>query len=201
MHMESHRCEIYSVTTDVRFRRLTEEQTFRYLKNINPLDKAGGYAIQEHGEMIVESIHGSFTNVVGLPVEELGSTESVWHRLKTGLNSTHSVGAESKCDPLAGGGAQPAHHLRIQEPVLRKPVVGDRLRSGADQSFGGGVLPSWKRQPDWPLETISAWLTVDRLRVNDSSRMVRVVMRSQVKSRGRHALFDFSEEDTQLRLP
>jgi len=71
MHMESHRCEIYSVTTDVRFRRLTDDQIFRYLKKINPLDKAGGYAVQEHGEMIVESVHGSFTNVVGLPVEEL----------------------------------------------------------------------------------------------------------------------------------
>lgn len=71
MQLETHRCDIFSVTTEVKFRRLTDDQIFRYLKNINPLDKAGGYAVQEHGEMIVEGIHGSFTNVVGLPVEEL----------------------------------------------------------------------------------------------------------------------------------
>jgi len=71
MQLESHRCEIFSETTDVTFRRLSRSQIDRYLKKINPLDKAGGYAIQEFGEMIVESIHGSFTNVVGLPVEAL----------------------------------------------------------------------------------------------------------------------------------
>ena len=71
IHLETHRYCIFSVTTDVRFRRLSDDQIDRYLKLIDPLDKAGGYAIQEHGEMIVESIHGSFTNVVGLPVEEL----------------------------------------------------------------------------------------------------------------------------------
>ncbi len=38
---------------------------------MNPLDKAGGYAIQENGELVVESISGSYTNVVGLPVERL----------------------------------------------------------------------------------------------------------------------------------
>ena len=38
---------------------------------INPLDKAGAYAIQEYGEMLVDSISGSFSNVVGLPLERL----------------------------------------------------------------------------------------------------------------------------------
>ncbi len=71
MHLENHRCEIFSETTDVTFRRLNKAQITRYLKKINPLDKAGGYAIQESGEMIIESVYGSFTNVVGLPVEAL----------------------------------------------------------------------------------------------------------------------------------
>ena len=41
---------------------------------MNVLDKAGAYAIQEHGEDIVESIDGSLTNVIGLPVERLKET-------------------------------------------------------------------------------------------------------------------------------
>ena len=43
----------------------------RYLQPVNPLDKAGAYAIQEEGDVIVEKIAGSYTNVVGLPVERL----------------------------------------------------------------------------------------------------------------------------------
>ena len=41
------------------------------LKKIHPLDKAGAYAIQDAGEFIVSEISGSFSNVVGLPVEKL----------------------------------------------------------------------------------------------------------------------------------
>jgi septum formation protein len=43
----------------------------RYLDSIDPLDKAGGYAIQEGGEALVASVRGSYTNVVGLPLERL----------------------------------------------------------------------------------------------------------------------------------
>jgi septum formation protein len=45
---------------------------------VNPLDKAGAYAIQEHGDMIVSEISGSFSNVVGLPVERVGDELKSW---------------------------------------------------------------------------------------------------------------------------
>jgi len=61
----------FSVRTRVRFRSLKAHQIERYLKLVNPLDKAGGYAIQEHGNMLVEKISGSYSNVVGLPLERL----------------------------------------------------------------------------------------------------------------------------------
>jgi septum formation protein len=38
---------------------------------VNPLDKAGAYGIQAHTDMLLERMDGSFTNVVGLPVERL----------------------------------------------------------------------------------------------------------------------------------
>jgi septum formation protein len=66
------------VGTDVRFRDLQAEQIQKYLSLVNPLDKAGAYAIQEHGELIVEEISGSFSNVIGLPVERLKAELGSW---------------------------------------------------------------------------------------------------------------------------
>jgi septum formation protein len=62
---------LFAEQTDVRFRALDEGEIRRYLALANPLDKAGAYAIQEHGELIVEEVSGSFTNVVGLPLEQV----------------------------------------------------------------------------------------------------------------------------------
>ncbi len=58
-------------TTTVRFRPLTEADVRRYLCAVHVLDKAGAYAIQEHGEMIIEGISGDLDNVIGLPVTRL----------------------------------------------------------------------------------------------------------------------------------
>lgn len=55
--------------TAVRFRALDEAAISAYFARVNPLDKAGAYGIQEHGEMIIEGIDGPFDNVVGLPVD------------------------------------------------------------------------------------------------------------------------------------
>jgi septum formation protein len=42
-----------------------------YLNCVDPLDKAGGYAVQEEGERVVAGVEGSWSNVVGLPMEPL----------------------------------------------------------------------------------------------------------------------------------
>jgi septum formation protein len=59
--------------TDVTFRPLSDEQIERYLQMIDPLDKAGAYAIQGPGGIIVERICGCYYNVVGLPLHVLDS--------------------------------------------------------------------------------------------------------------------------------
>lgn len=62
----------FAVTTKVRFCRLSEEEIDYYVKNYLPMDKAGAYGIQEWiGYVGVESIQGSYFNVVGLPVQRL----------------------------------------------------------------------------------------------------------------------------------
>jgi len=78
IHLRAHRESVFAVSTDVRFRSLTLEQIRHYLSQMNPLDKAGAYAIQERGELIVEEISGSFSNVVGLPLERLEAELSRW---------------------------------------------------------------------------------------------------------------------------
>ncbi len=57
--------------TGVRFHLRTDAELKRYLARIHPLDKAGAYAAQEdRGEMIA-SVGGSYSNVIGLPMERL----------------------------------------------------------------------------------------------------------------------------------
>ena len=56
------------VTTNVRFRALTEEEINWYVGTGEPLDKAGAYGIQGKGAVLVEKIEGSYDNVVGLPL-------------------------------------------------------------------------------------------------------------------------------------
>ena len=57
-----------STTTAVRFKSLTEEEIAGYIRTGEPFGKAGAYAIQGVGAFMVESISGSYTNVVGLPM-------------------------------------------------------------------------------------------------------------------------------------
>ena len=64
----------FEETTRVTFRILTEDMIERYIKAVDVMDKAGAYAIQEHGEDLIETIDGSFANVIGLPVERLAET-------------------------------------------------------------------------------------------------------------------------------
>jgi septum formation protein len=56
--------------TNVTFRKLRPREIDSYLRKIDPLDKAGGYAAQESGSEIIARVDGSFSNVVGLPMEQ-----------------------------------------------------------------------------------------------------------------------------------
>lgn len=57
-------------STDVRFREISPDEALAYWQSGEPADKAGAYAIQGRGGTFVDSIRGSYSNVVGLPVVE-----------------------------------------------------------------------------------------------------------------------------------
>jgi len=58
------------VTTEVRFTRLSSAQILAYVKTGESMDKAGAYGIQGKAAVFIESIKGSYSNVVGLPLLE-----------------------------------------------------------------------------------------------------------------------------------
>ena len=59
------------VTSKVYFNLLSDELIKRYVDTLSPLDKAGAYGIQDKEFNLVNHIEGSYTNIVGLPVDEL----------------------------------------------------------------------------------------------------------------------------------
>ncbi len=70
--MNKRRRTMFSTVTSVKFGNITEEEARYYVENYLPFDKAGAYGIQEWiGCVAVESIDGSFYNVMGLPVHQL----------------------------------------------------------------------------------------------------------------------------------
>ncbi len=70
-HIETRKWKTAWVKSKVTMRKFTRKEAGHYLRKVNPLDKAGAYAIQEHGDRLVKCIVGSYTNVIGLPMEKL----------------------------------------------------------------------------------------------------------------------------------
>ena len=63
---------IFSVTTLVTFKALSDDEIYHYINKYDPYDKAGAYGIQDWiGKIGIININGSYTNVVGLPISEL----------------------------------------------------------------------------------------------------------------------------------
>lgn len=78
------RSETLVVTTQVQFRYLSDDEISNYVATEEPMDKAGSYGIQGFGAVLVESISGSYSNVVGLPLNETAdllrkNNISIWH--------------------------------------------------------------------------------------------------------------------------
>ena len=78
IHLRKHQERIFAASTDVLFHPLDAAQIREYIAKMHTLDKAGAYAIQESGETLISEISGSYSNVVGLPVELLREELAGW---------------------------------------------------------------------------------------------------------------------------
>jgi len=83
-HRASGWKRVFADITDVTFKPLALEEIRGYLVDIQPLDKAGAYAIQDQGDRIVASISGSYNNVVGLPIERVLEELAAWRETPAG---------------------------------------------------------------------------------------------------------------------
>lgn len=85
-HHASGQTHSFQEMSRVYFRQLNDKAIAKYLAKIDPLDKAGAYAAQGHGTEIIERIEGSYSNVVGLPIQETArvlSTFGITSRMVT----------------------------------------------------------------------------------------------------------------------
>ncbi len=71
-------CEVFCETTIIHPKKLSAEQILAHIKSGDWRDKAGGYGIQDCKDEFVDSIEGSFSNVIGLPME---ATSEILKRL------------------------------------------------------------------------------------------------------------------------
>ncbi|MFH0847631.1 MAG: Maf family protein [Chloroflexota bacterium] len=60
-----------AIETKVTFRRLSKREVEAYVATCEPLDKAGAYAIQGRGALLIREIQGDYFNVMGLPLSAL----------------------------------------------------------------------------------------------------------------------------------
>ena len=98
-HAAGQTCITGIEKTDVYFKQLSHAEIEWYLQTKEPFDKAGAYAIQGLGSFLVKQIHGSYSNVVGLPICEV-----LDHLFKTGVIEPASGGRWRMCEP--GGSKQ-----------------------------------------------------------------------------------------------
>lgn len=71
INLDSNKKIIDYVISNVKFKKLSEEDINDYIRTKESLDKAGAYGIQGYGALLVEEIQGDYFNIVGLPISRL----------------------------------------------------------------------------------------------------------------------------------
>ncbi|MBC8197491.1 MAG: septum formation protein Maf [Candidatus Marinimicrobia bacterium] len=69
----NHKQHTFHESTTVKFKKLSNYEINHYIYNFNPMDKAGGYGIQDWSSIFVKSINGCYFNVVGFPISRVYS--------------------------------------------------------------------------------------------------------------------------------
>ncbi len=65
--------KIFAVSSEVTMRDYSDQEIRDYIRSGEPMDKAGAYAIQGKGKDLIEEYRGSYTNIVGLPIDEIAA--------------------------------------------------------------------------------------------------------------------------------
>ena len=180
IHLRAHRERIFAISTDVLFHPLDAGQIRDYLSRINPLDKAGAYAIQESGEKIISEISGSYSNVVGLPVERffcaIVPASGLARRIGRTRSYTPVIGDQMGLigpDDTTDVTATSAHPCRHRQRRRRGPEItfnklnadGVHIYNQRDSDLAAGC--NWPRKTIRPMWTTArCWTPANRRRAN-----------------------------------
>jgi septum formation protein len=99
--------ETICVSSAVTFKALGEGDIKNYLATVNPLDKAGAYGIQEGREMIIQSVAGSVSNVMGLPMERLADLLRRYGLFDRLCSAVDESAAQTRGDVVLDAGGSP----------------------------------------------------------------------------------------------
>lgn len=69
--MSDEKCDTFSISTDVEFFDLSDEEIDEYVSTKEPFDKAGGYGIQGKGALLIKGIQGDYYSVMGFPISRV----------------------------------------------------------------------------------------------------------------------------------
>ena len=161
-------CTVHHEVTRVSFRDLSSAEIQAYVATGSPMDKAGAYGIQDGAGAFVSRIDGSFSNVVGLPVESLVETFVAQGIIESGVAARLSV---------VRGRIAAANGLGVKAPLLVAVSKGhglakiERLQTMGLTVFGESYLQEWQEK----IQSIvhqPTWHYIGRLQTNKLKRVV-----------------------------
>ena len=160
--------EVFHDVTRVRFRTLNVAEIDTYIETGSPMDKAGGYGIQDDAGEFVDDIEGSFSNVVGLPVERFVDVCVEANLLEGGL--------AARLATIRGrmAAAAPNHQVQTKLIGASKAQSVDVVRQAQAlglTEFGESYVQEWSEKVE-TLETQPNWHFMGRLQSNKLKRIV-----------------------------
>ncbi len=135
--------------TDVTFRALSDEEIAAYVASGEPLDKAGAYAIQGGARLFVESLHGSYDGVVGLPIAQVCEL-----LVKSGVCKDFPFGVQRRLDVVRSRIREAAlaanrnpNEITLVAVSKRQPLEALRSALAAGQvNFGENYVQEWREK-------------------------------------------------------
>ena len=155
-------CDVHHSITHVHFRSVTAEEIEAYVATGSPMDKAGAYGIQDDAGQFVDRVEGSFSNVVGLPVESLVEVLTTHGFLSPGPSVRLSI--------IRGRMAAAQNHSDAWPELIAvsKGHGTEKIQSFKDlglQQFGESYVQEWVKKID-TLDSQPEWHFIGRIQSN-----------------------------------
>jgi septum formation protein len=161
-------CVVHHETTHVTFRSLQTQEIDEYIASGSPMDKAGAYGIQDGAGEFVQSVDGSFSNVVGLPVESLVTALTQLGVIESGLQARLST-VRGRVAAAQGEGIQTPTLVAVSKGHPLSQI--ERFQKMGLEVFGESYVQEWLDKISEMAEQ-PMWHYIGRLQTNKLRRVV-----------------------------